>query len=103
MANDPFYRQPAWRRVRRDYLAAHPACSTRGCPAPATEVDHVVARAAGGADYAWTNLRSTCKSCHSRKTAAVDGSFGRARCDGPPPDLRAKGCDADGNPFGGWG
>lgn len=61
----------SWRRIRSAYLAAHPLCV--GCDrALATEVDHVIAKVKGGTDD-WSNLVAYCKSCHSRKTTAVDG------------------------------
>jgi 5-methylcytosine-specific restriction endonuclease McrA len=49
-----------------------------GIAVPGTEVDHIIARAAGGTD-AWENLQNLCTSCHSRKTVECDGGFGRAR------------------------
>lgn len=73
------YSTGEWRRRRARYLSTHPTC---GCGAPATVVDHVIPRAelvARGvhdpdADQ-W--LQPLCKPCHDRKTAAVDGGFGR--------------------------
>ena len=44
----------------------------------ATEVDHVEAIARGGGESAG-NLRSLCKSCHSKKTVKVDGGLGNAK------------------------
>jgi 5-methylcytosine-specific restriction enzyme A len=63
-----------WRRLRRMILNQQPLCVR--CGAPATDVDHIVPRAAGGDDSA-SNLQGLCKSCHSRKTATQDGGFGR--------------------------
>lgn len=37
------------------------------CGAPATEVDHVRPRVAGGTDHP-ANLRSLCHRCHARRT-----------------------------------
>jgi 5-methylcytosine-specific restriction protein A len=54
-----------WRKLRLMYLRENPLCV--GCGAAASEVDHIVARAAGGGDD-WENLQSFCKSCHSAKT-----------------------------------
>lgn len=70
-----------WRKVRRVYLSEHPLCEdhlARGQYVPATEVDHVIALAKGGADDA-TNYRALCHSCHSIKTAREDGG-GWRRC-----------------------
>lgn len=41
----------------------------------ATEVDHKVTIAAGGARLEDSNLQSLCKSCHSRKTALEGGRW----------------------------
>ncbi len=64
-----------WRAIRAAFLEAHPWCSTRGCPDPATDVDHVVSRRRGGSDRD-ENFQSLCHSCHSSKTAKEDGGFG---------------------------
>mgnify|MGYP003651026733 CR=1 FL=1 len=65
-----------WRRLRRMILNRHPLCVHCDGSVAATEVDHIVPRAAGGND-APENLQGLCKSCHSRKTATEDGGFGR--------------------------
>jgi 5-methylcytosine-specific restriction protein A len=67
-----------WRRLRADFLAAHPWCEAPGCHQRATDVDHVVPRSAGGSDDS-SNLRALCHACHSRKTAVYDGGLGNAR------------------------
>lgn len=57
-------------------LAARPMCES--CRRrPSAQVDHVRALAAHGAALDVRNLRAVCASCHSRKTAARDGGFGR--------------------------
>ena len=69
-----------WQARRSQVLAERPLCEdclARGLTAGATDVDHVTAKAAGG-DDGDDNLRSLCHSCHSRKTVAADGGFGRA-------------------------
>lgn len=66
----------AWQALRACFLAAHPRC--RACGAPATDVDHVVARAKGGTDE-WGNLQPLCGACHRRKTNALDGGGWRTR------------------------
>jgi 5-methylcytosine-specific restriction protein A len=82
----------AWKRARLLKLAASPLCedcADRGLVEAATEVDHIRAIAAGGT-HDLTNLRSLCKSCHSRKTVRCDGvleavmNLGRA-APGPVP------------------
>ena len=69
-----------WRRLRMMFLAEHPLCcdpfGVHGeVPVLATDVDHVVPRAAGGSDED-SNLQALCHSCHSRKTISVDRSPG---------------------------
>ena len=67
-----------WQRLRLMQLARHPLCKhcqDAGIITAATEVDHILARRAGGSD-AMANLQSLCKSCHSKKTAAEAGGEG---------------------------
>ncbi|PIO99660.1 HNH endonuclease [Pleomorphomonas carboxyditropha] len=62
----------AWRKVRSQFLAAHPRCVE--CGAAATEVDHIKPVAERpDLRLKWSNLRSFCKSCHSRRTARDQG------------------------------
>jgi len=65
-----------WQVVRAEYLAYHANCANPYCSNAATEVDHIVSLRKGGT-HEYNNLRAYCKPCHSRKTAKVDGSFGR--------------------------
>ncbi|MCM5691435.1 HNH endonuclease [Sinorhizobium meliloti] len=66
----------AWREARAKHLARFPDCLE--CGEHATLVDHVVSiRKAPHRRLDPTNFQSMCPSCHGRKTAAVDGSFGR--------------------------
>jgi 5-methylcytosine-specific restriction endonuclease McrA len=51
-----------------------PDCAC-GCGQPATDVDHIVSRAAGGSDD-HANLQSLAHGHHSRKTVLHDGGFG---------------------------
>ena len=71
-----------WRRRRDQVLGERPLCEgdckAAGRVTPATDVDHVVSRAAGG-DDSDANLRPLCKPCHSRKTVRTDGGLGHAR------------------------
>lgn len=78
-----FYDSRRWRdHIRPSQLRRHPLCEECARPGHAviaTEVDHVDGDPTNNAD---TNLRSICKSCHSRKTVLQDGGFGRPRQQG---------------------
>lgn len=68
----------AWRRVRKDFLAAHPACCATGCSQPATEVDHIESVAERpDLRLSWSNLRGFCKPHHSQRTGREQGTFAR--------------------------
>lgn len=67
---------PEHRRWARQVLAASPICP---CGAPATDADHIVAVRVGGDPLDLGNGIGLCRSCHSRKTAAMDGGFGNRR------------------------
>lgn len=77
-----------WEEARKGFLAAHPECvgpgkDGRRCGAPATVVDHIKAHR-GDMKKFWdrANWQPLCASCHGKKTAREDGSFGRAiACD----------------------
>jgi 5-methylcytosine-specific restriction enzyme A len=59
-----------WQRYRAMYLRSHPlcvACERAGITTPATDVDHIVPRRAGGSDEE-SNLQALCHACHSAKT-----------------------------------
>lgn len=73
-----FYTTAAWRKLRKQILAARPKCESCG-RAKATHADHKRSMAAGGAALDPANVQALCRSCHSRKTAAVDGGFGNRR------------------------
>jgi len=70
-------------------LARDPLCN---CNQPATEVDHIVPKSAGGSD-SMENLQGLCKPCHSRKTAyegrwehtSKDGELGKITLVCGPP------------------
>lgn len=65
-----------WRELRAQWLALHPDCVD--CGDPATLVDHIISiRKAPQRRLDPTNFASMCGPCHGRKTARVDGSFGR--------------------------
>ena len=73
-----FYDKRRWRdRIRPHQLSQYPlceACSLVGKVVAATDVDHVDGNPNNNST---DNLMSLCHSCHSKKTAAQDGSFGR--------------------------
>lgn len=57
-----------WRKLREQYILAHPLCEEclkQGIAKPATEVHHRVPLSEGG-KHTIDNLESLCKSCHSR-------------------------------------
>ena len=62
-------------------------CQMKGptCTRFATEVDHIVARADGGAMWDPTNLRAACGPCNSRGGAMMTNSR-RWGCDRTGPD-----------------
>jgi 5-methylcytosine-specific restriction protein A len=69
-----------WERVRRLVLQEEPLCrlcKAEGLIEPATEVDHIVPMANGGARLDRANLQPLCRKHHSRKTATEDSSFAR--------------------------
>jgi 5-methylcytosine-specific restriction enzyme A len=77
------YSTPRWRRVRARMLRLNPRCT---CGRRSRVVDHVIPReqlVARGVedpdDEAW--LQALCKPCHDRKTATIDGGFGRPALD----------------------
>ncbi len=62
-----------WQRIRRAFLSHYPVCNdpygTHGEPlAAATQVDHIVPLARGGARADWENLQALCVTCHARKS-----------------------------------
>lgn len=62
-----------WRKVRNRYIKAHPLCEeclATGKVTAATEVHHILPVNHGGT-HDDSNLRSLCKSCHSRITAMM--------------------------------
>lgn len=79
------YNTARWQRVRALKLRECPLCEY--CPPArqqtATEVDHFKSIEDGGAPFDMANLRSSCKPCHSQKTARGETLHG---------------CDANGMP-----
>jgi len=72
----PFAGQPpmpaGWSATRSAQLARAPWCQECGL-VPATEVHHVISRAAGGGDEPG-NLMSLCWACHRTRTGRAGGS-----------------------------
>jgi 5-methylcytosine-specific restriction enzyme A len=71
-----------WRRARKRFLSAHPLCEDcreQGRSVIATDVDHKIAVSGPLDPLFWDvrNWRPCCHACHSRKTVAVDGGFGK--------------------------
>ena len=67
-----------WHQLRLRVLARDPwckLCEKEGRVAVSTDADHIVPRSEGGSDK-MSNLQGACHSCHSRKTATLDGGFG---------------------------
>jgi 5-methylcytosine-specific restriction protein A len=64
-----------WQRLRLMVLARDPVCRMCG-RLESTDADHIVAKEQGGLDTL-ENLQGLCHSCHSIKTDAQDGGFGR--------------------------
>lgn len=57
-----------WRKTAEDFLRHHPRCAW--CGAEATQVDHIIPVADGGALYDHANLQSLCTPHHDEKTKA---------------------------------
>lgn len=72
-----------WHRTRLVKLALMPLCQDchdRGEVNGATEVDHIDGLGPlGPRGHDLDNLRSLCKSCHSKKTVREDGGLGHKR------------------------
>ena len=87
-----------WERIRKLVLNKEPLCrqcKKEGRVTAAVDVDHINGSAVKKEDYELTNLQPLCKSCHSRKTAAAAGCFGREKAG------RLRGCDENGVPLDG--
>jgi len=67
------YKDPRWKKLRRQFLARNPICSDCaefGLVVLATDVDHIERHMGDLAKaFDWKNLQGLCHRCHSRKTA----------------------------------
>lgn len=81
------YNSSRWQRVRALKLRQNPLCEYcfSSFPRLATEVDHFVAISDGGEPFDLENLKSSCKSCHSQKTAQGERLHG-SDVEGTPLD-----------------
>lgn len=57
--------------MRKQILADGPRCTVPGCGRWATQVDHIIPLAKGGAPYDLGNLRPICGPCNSSKASLV--------------------------------
>jgi 5-methylcytosine-specific restriction endonuclease McrA len=82
-----FYNTRAWKLTRIEKLYMNPDCEyhdvfypdDKGIIIPATEVDHVKSLSTHPElALTWSNLKSTCRSCHRKKTN-LDKSIDRFR------------------------
>jgi 5-methylcytosine-specific restriction protein A len=76
-----FYRSPEWREFRQQALELlPPVCAACGRTDVAIELDHIIpVRRRPDLALELGNIQGLCKSCHSRKTAAIDGGYGNQR------------------------
>ena len=71
---NPYYSSASWRELRATCLARDGyRCVVPGCGQPAIVADHIVTRAAGGADGI-ANLRSLCRTCDNQARERSDGT-----------------------------
>src|SRR6185437_1176984 len=91
--SDPYYKTPAWRRLREEVLKRDRyRCTTPGCGrTDRLTVDHIISRRRGGSDLL-SNLTTRCGSCDA---SVKEGADGKRRGGGTPT---ARGCDTSGTP-----
>lgn len=79
---DKRYTGSVWRRVRREILARDSEqCQIRlaNCEGVATQVDHIIPSADGGAFYDPDNLRAACSACNATRASKQKASDGWRR------------------------
>lgn len=75
------YNTSRWRKLRKQFLHEHPLCvecKGEGIISPSEVVDHVKPHE-GDERLFWdeSNWQALCKCCHDKKTARVDGRWGK--------------------------
>ena len=63
------------KKFRKEYLRNHPLCEIcqeQGIVRPATELDHRIPIARGGAHFDVDNVQALCSSCHRKKCQNED-------------------------------
>ena len=77
-ATNGVYKRRKWDLTRRAVLSRDPICKV--CDnAISTEVDHIIPREDGGADYDMQGLQGICTPCHQAKTATENAARARGR------------------------
>ena len=75
--NSKFYNARKWRKVSKEYKAAHPICECQDCKVnelikPAHVTDHIRGLQflldKGFDPYAWNELQAMNNSCHNKKS-----------------------------------
>ena len=83
----PEYKTPLWKRVRKQVLARDGRrCQLQlpGCTQRATQVDHRVDIADGGAPYDPANCQAACAQCNLSKMNRARSARARAQREGTP-------------------
>jgi 5-methylcytosine-specific restriction endonuclease McrA len=78
-AHSNVYRSAAWAELRAQVLREQPICAEPGCSAAASQVDHIVGLAQGGAPYARANVRGLCAVHHRRRSSSQGGQAKKAK------------------------
>lgn len=70
--HDEFYNTTTWRRIRKQFIEAHPICKwcdEENKTTQAEVVDHITPIKQGGDMTNINNLQSLCTRCHAQKSA----------------------------------